>query len=247
MIILKTLVILFLICGAAEAGIYKYVGEDGVVLYTDVPQGKKAAKVIKIKEKNNKAISSDSKSVNVAQYIPITTHNDGYHPIINKKAKENDVDPSLITAVIKAESNGNPRAVSRKGAKGLMQLMPETANDMQVKNPFDPKENIDGGTRYLRYLIERFNGNLTLALAAYNAGARTVEKHGSVPPIAETKHYVRKVLALYKGKTDIHFPGSNNSNKMKKSEPIYKIVMDDGTVLFTNFPLYNNKANSVRF
>src|SRR5574340_1291153 len=203
MIILKILVISFLICGAAEAGIYKYVGEDGVVLYTDVPQGKKAAKVIKAKDKNNKALSSDSKPVNVAQYTSTTTRNDSYHPIINKKAKENDVDPSLVTAVIKAESNGNPHAVSRKGAMGLMQLMPGTANDLQVKNPFDPEENIDGGTRYLRYLIERFNGNLTLALAAYNAGAKTVEKHGSVPPIAETKYYVRKVLALYKGKADI--------------------------------------------
>jgi hypothetical protein len=243
MIILKTLVILFLICGVAEAGIYKYVGEDGVVLYTDVPQGKKAVKAIKIKEKNNKAVSSKGKPVNVAYNAP-TAHNESYHPIINQKAKENEVDPSLVTAVIKAESNGNPNAVSRKGAMGLMQLMPGTANDLQVKNPFDPEENIDGGTRYLRYLIERFNGNLTLAIAAYNAGPKTVEKHGSVPPIAETKQYVRKVLAMYKGKTGISFPGSN---KMKKSEPIYKIIMDDGTVLFTNFPLYNNKANSVRF
>ncbi|OGW58506.1 MAG: hypothetical protein A2Z09_03495 [Nitrospirae bacterium RBG_16_43_8] len=243
MIILKTLVILFLSCGVAEAAIYKYVGADGVVFYTDVPQGKKAVKVIETIEINNKAILSDSKPVKVA-YNATTTHNNSFHPIINQKAKEHEIDPYLVTAVIKAESNGNPHAVSKKGAMGLMQLMPGTANDLQVKNPFDPEENIDGGTRYLRYLIERFNGNLTLAIAAYNAGPKTVEKHGSVPPIAETKQYVKKVLALYKGKFDISF---SSSRKVKKSEPLYKIIMEDGTVLFTNFPLYNNKANSVRF
>jgi len=234
MAILRILVVLFLACGIAEAGIYKYVAEDGSVLYTDVPQGKKAAKIIKTK---------NSKPVKVA-YNVSTAHNESLHPIINQKAKEHELDPSLVSAVIKAESNGNPHAVSKKGAMGLMQLMPGTANDLQVKNPFDPEENIDGGARYLRYLIERFNGNLTLALAAYNAGPKAVERHGSVPPITETKQYVRKVLALYKGTTGISFSGSN---RMKKSEPIYKIIMNDGTVLFTNFPLYNNKANSVRF
>lgn len=242
MIILKTLVVLFLICGVAEAGIYKYVGEDGTVLYTDVPRGKKADKAIKTKEKSSKTVSSNNKPVKVA-YNTSTPADNSLHPIINQKAKENEMDPSLVKAVIKAESNGNPHAISKKGAMGLMQLMPGTANDLQVKNPFDPEQNIDGGTRYLRYLIERFNGNLTLALAAYNAGPQAVEKHGAVPPYAETRQYVRKVLAIYKGKSDITFSGSH---KAKKSEPIYKIIMDDGTVLFTNFPLYN-KQNSTRF
>ena len=83
---------------------------------------------------------------------------------------------------------------------GLMQLMPSTANDMNVGNPFNPEENIEGGTRYLRYLIEKFNGNLTLAMAAYNSGPKTVERYGNVPPISETRQYVNRVFALYNGK-----------------------------------------------
>jgi len=234
MCIFRICLILLLACGVAEAGIYKYVGEDGTVLYTDIPQGKKAAKIIKTK---NKLVSSDSKPVKVA-YNTSTAHNE----IINQKAKEHSMDPSLVKAVIKAESNGNPHAVSKKGAIGLMQLMPGTANDLQVGNPFDPEQNIDGGTRYLRYLLERFNGNLTLAIAAYNAGPQAVEKHGAVPPYTETRQYVRKVLAIYKGKSDITFSVSPKAKK----DPIYKIIMEDGTVLFTNFPLYN-KQNSSRF
>lgn len=234
---LRVSMIVLLLWSFAEADIYKYVGDDGVALYTDAPAGKKNEKILK--EKNS------SKSVVYAKADPLTyskKKKDCYNPIINKKAREHDVDPSLVTAVIKAESNGNPYAVSKKGAMGLMQLMPATANDLQVKNPYDPEENIDGGTRYLRYLIERFDGNLTLALAAYNAGPTTVEKYGCVPPISETKQYVKKVLALYNGKTDY---SGLSSNKIKKAEPIYRIIMEDGTILFTNFPL--SKTNTLRF
>ncbi len=238
MLILRAFLMLLFICTAAEADIYKYVGEDGVIFYTDAPVRGKTEKVIK--EKTNKEAVSYAKTETVTSS---KKNKDNYHPIINKKAKEHDIDPSLVTAVIKAESNWDHRAVSKKGAMGLMQLMPTTANELQVRNPFDPEDNIDGGTRYLRYLIERFNGNLTLALAAYNAGPKTVEKYGSVPPISETKQYVKKVLALYNGKAD--YSSSGTSYKAKKSEPIYKIVMEDGTILFTNFPLY--KTNSLRF
>ena len=235
MIILRASVIMLLLWGVAEADIYKYVGEDGVVLYTDSPSGKRRERAIK--DKNTKEYASYSATkINYSN-----REKSNYHPIISKKAKEHDLDPSLVTAVIKAESNGDHRAVSKKGAMGLMQLMPQTANELKVRNPFDPEENIDGGIRYLRYLIERFNGNLTLALAAYNSGPKTVEKYGSVPPITETKQYVKKVLALYNGKTSF----SSGSYKAKKTEPIYKIIMEDGTILFTNFPL--SKTNTLRF
>jgi soluble lytic murein transglycosylase-like protein len=131
---------------------------------------------------------------------------------------------------------------------GLMQLMPSTANDMNVRNPFDPEENIEGGTKYLKYLLEKFNGDLTLALAAYNAGPKTVEKFGYVPPITETKQYVNRVLSLYNGKTaypSSSAPSDDQPKSEKKSAPIYKIILNDGTVLFTNSSLF--AKNPARF
>lgn len=108
------------------------------------------------------------------------------------------MEPSLVKAVIKAESDFDPMTVSSKGAKGLMQLMPETANDMEVENPFSPVENIFGGTRYLSLLLERFKNNKRLALAAYNAGPEVVETYKGVPPYPETRSFIDKVLEYYK-------------------------------------------------
>ncbi|HEY7521800.1 MAG TPA: transglycosylase SLT domain-containing protein [Methylomirabilota bacterium] len=136
------------------------------------------------------------------------------------------VPDQLVTAVIRAESGFNPRAVSRKGAQGLMQLMPATASNLGVRNSFDPRENIQGGVRHLRGLIDRFPGNLPLAIAAYNAGEKAVLTYGGIPPYPETQDYVGKVLRYYGMPVGgVTFPTQ-----------VFQTISRDGTVTYSNIP-----------
>ena len=149
-----------------------------------------------------------------------------YQAIIEDQAYRQGIDPALVTAMIRAESSFNPLALSPKGAQGLMQLMPETAMQVGVINPFDAKENIRGGTLYLRYLLERFQNQLPLALAAYNAGPSTVSKYGAIPPFPETQNYVQRVMGFFK----------SYSQPKPRYGVIYQGIDRDGTTFYTNQP-----------
>ncbi len=119
--------------------------------------------------------------------------------LVERWADERGLDPRLVQAVVQVESGYNPRALSNKGAIGLMQLMPGTARDLRVDDPWNPDQNVSGGTEYLRRMLDFFSGDLELALAAYNAGPQAVLEHAGIPPYAQTQAYVRKVLCLYEG------------------------------------------------
>jgi soluble lytic murein transglycosylase-like protein len=151
--------------------------------------------------------------------------------IVDEAAERHDLDPALVNAVISTESGWNPQAISNKGAMGLMQLIPGTAERFGVGNPFDPVQNIDGGTAYLKALLDRYNGDLTKSLAAYNAGERAVDRSGGVPPFWETRQYVRKVKNAY------FRPGSGRNPASvwtPPRSPIRRQVDAQGQVVFTN-------------
>ena len=166
------------------ADIYVYADKQGVLHFTNVPTSSKSSDYkVYIKETLNRPLESN-----------IT---DLYDHVISEASHTHGVSFSLLKALIKTESDFNPRAVSSAGARGLMQLMPENIKTLKIKNPFDPRENIMGGTQYLKQLIDRFNGKLPLALAAYNAGPGVVEKYQRVPPFKETENFVKQVMKYY--------------------------------------------------
>ena len=164
----------------AWADIYRYVDKNGVWHFTNIKTDARYRLFMRTGRRS------------WSEYVT------EYKGVIAQASSRFGVDRALIMAVIKAESGFNSNAVSSKGAQGLMQLMPPTADAMDVTNPFNPEENIYGGTRYLSLMLKRFNNNKILALAAYNAGPERVESYNGVPPFAETKAFVKKVLKYYR-------------------------------------------------
>ena len=154
---------------------------------------------------------------------------DGVEKLVREAAERHHVDPALVRAVIETESNWNAGAMSRKGAIGLMQLIPTTAQRFGATDAFNPKQNVEAGVRYLRTLLERYNGNLDLALAAYNAGEGAVDRAHGVPSFRETRNYVQRVQNAY------FRPGSGRlDGTFIRPNPIYREVEPSGRVIFTN-------------
>lgn len=177
----------------AQAGIYTYTLADGTIVYTNqMPSGVSLSRVRKLRGNFTPAPKpSDPPAVKPAQAVVFDTY-------VKSSALRYQIPVALVQAIMHAESNFNTRAVSPKGALGLMQLMPTTAQGMYVKDILSPEQNIDGGVRYLRVLANLFDGDMVKMVAAYNAGPEAVRRaRGMVPPFAETQDYVRKVLALY--------------------------------------------------
>jgi transglycosylase-like protein with SLT domain/uncharacterized protein DUF4124 len=165
-----------------RADVYMYKDKQGVLTFTNVPNHTGYKRILK----------DTGGSLGGG-----TATSAAFDELIRSASGRYNVDPDLIRAVIKTESDFNTNARSNKGAMGLMQLMPETARLHNVADAYDPNANVEGGVRHLRMLLERYQGDLELSLAAYNAGAGAVEKHGGIPPYNETREYVRKVLRYY--------------------------------------------------
>ena len=166
----------------AHADIYRYIDENGVMHFTNTPTSSAHKYQLFLKERPKINLRYSSKK---------------YDNLISEASQRHGVSFPLLKAIIKAESDFDPKAVSKKGAKGLMQIMPENFKRLGLKDPFNPSENIDAGARYFKQMYDRFKGKLALSLAAYNAGPTAVDRYKTIPPFEETEEYVRRVLKYY--------------------------------------------------
>jgi len=183
-VVLGTIFTLIAAVSSVHADIYMYIDANGVMHFTNTPTSNEHEYKVYVKERTS--VSKKFYSTNK------------YDHFISNSSEQTGVDSRLLKAMIKAESDFDPRAISKKGAMGLMQIMPENFKMLDLENPFDPLQNIRAGARYFQQLYKRFNGKLALSLAAYNAGPTAVDRYKRIPPYQETEEYVRRVLRYYR-------------------------------------------------
>ncbi len=211
----------------ARAGaVYKFIDAAGVVHFTDAPLDDARFDRVETARYEGLAIAPPAR-------VRVPTERD-YDRLIARVAGQHGVHPALVKAVIAAESNFKPDAVSHAGAQGMMQLMPATAADLGVSRPFGVVENIDGGVRYLRAMLERY-GDVRRALAAYNAGPGTVDRYGGIPPYRETRTYVKRVLEYYRGYWS-HFERVTRTATARRADNPHSAVRSDAQGIGSNTP-----------
>jgi hypothetical protein len=203
--------------------LYSYVDQNGIQVFTNIaPTG--PVSDLKITGASPAPVNAPS---------PTNSKSEPYAPIIEKYASNYRLDPSLIKSIIAMESGFNPKAVSAKGARGLMQLMPATAKHLGVDNSFDPEQNIHGGIKHFRFLMDSFNEDVSLSLAAYNAGENLVQRLGRIPAIKETQNYVQSITKRYdKSKSEI----SQQTQENEKQPSIFRYFDNSGVLHITNIP-----------
>jgi len=222
----------------SHAQIASYTDENGRVVYVnkDSPKGRSGSTISSppkatTGEFGGAAVqNATANSFQLDHSGASNSKDDRLDRIVREAAERHNVDPALVKAVITTESGWNPQAVSRKGAVGLMQLIPQTAQRFGVNNSFDPAQNVEGGTTYLRSLLDRYNGDLSKSLAAYNAGERAVDLSGGIPDYRETRMYVQKVTNSY------FRPGSGRDPQLwsPPRKPVRQETEANGRVVFTN-------------
>ncbi|MCK5878300.1 MAG: lytic transglycosylase domain-containing protein [Holophagae bacterium] len=221
LIVLSVIITLTLPCSSQ---IYTYRDKNGHLVLTDAPQGNHRVRKTR-SSKNGKAVHTSR-----SHHGPLVSKDHEINRLVEKYSVLHDIDDRLLHAVIRAESDYDRNAISRKGAMGLMQLMPKTGKQYGVENFFNPEENIRAGAKYLKSLLDRYFGDTKMALAAYNAGITAVDRYNGIPPFRETKNYVSKILNMVNG--------GDSSDSINFSRPqrttIYRYTDSNGRICLTN-------------
>lgn len=229
-----TTLVLMTVTGIAQ--VYSYRDTSGKLVLTDTPGSGR-----KLVSGTGRKKTTSTSSAQSSTATPIVSRDAGIEQLIRQYAAEYGLEEQLLRAVIKAESDFDHRAVSHKGAMGLMQLMPETGKSYGVEDFFDPEENIRAGAQHLSRLIDRYFGDYELALAAYNAGETTVDRYDGIPPYKETQDYVRKIMNM------VQSGRASGSSGKTQDRTIYRYVDEHGRICLTNiYPSGNDTVEVVR-